>query len=67
MGFSLICTVMYLVEVRHCALFVDLDQTSKAKQVFTHPHTGEQIVLSFQKREGSTPTVMQQLDIMLKV
>lgn len=56
-----------VVKVRHGALFVDLDQTSKAKQVFTHPHTGEQIVLSFQKREGSTPTVTQKPDIMLEV
>lgn len=56
-----------VVKVRHGALFVDLDQTSKAKQVFTHPHTGEHIVLSFQKREGSTPTVTQKPDIMLEV
>ncbi|MEW4219984.1 restriction endonuclease-like protein [Rossellomorea marisflavi] len=56
-----------VVKVRHGALFVDLDQSSKAKQVFTHPHTGEQIVLSFQKREGSTPTVTQKPDIMLEV
>ncbi len=56
-----------VVAIRHGALFVDLDQTSNAKQVFTHPQTGEQIVLSFQKREGKVPTVMQKPDIMLEV
>jgi uncharacterized protein len=56
-----------VVAIRHGALFVDLDQTSNAKQVFTHPQTGERIVLSFQKREGKLPTVTQKPDIMLEV
>ncbi|MGM0751767.1 MAG: DUF2357 domain-containing protein [Bacillota bacterium] len=56
-----------VVAIRHGALFVDLDQTSNAKQVFTHPQTGERIVLSFQKREGKVPTVTQKPDIMLEV
>jgi uncharacterized protein len=56
-----------VVAIRHGALFVDLDQTSNAKQVFKHPQTGERIVLSFQKREGKVPTVTQKPDIMLEV
>jgi uncharacterized protein len=56
-----------VVVIRHGALFVDLDQTSNAKQMFTHPQTGERIVLSFQKREGKVPTVTQKPDIMLEV
>lgn len=56
-----------VVAIRHGALFVDLDQTSNAKQVFTHPQTGERIILSFQKREGKVPTVTQKPDIMLEV
>ncbi|WP_433747844.1 DUF2357 domain-containing protein [Falsibacillus pallidus] len=56
-----------VVVIRHGALFVDLDQTSNAKQVFKHPQTGERIVLSFQKREGKLPTVTQKPDIMLEV
>ena len=56
-----------VVAIRHGVLFVDLDQTSNAKQVFTHPQTGERIVLSFQKREGKVPTVTQKPDIMLEV
>ncbi len=56
-----------VVKIRHGSLFVDLDQTSNAKQVFRHPQTNERIILSFQKREGRLPTVVQKPDIMLEV
>ncbi|MBM7587642.1 putative component of viral defense system (DUF524 family) [Bacillus pakistanensis] len=56
-----------VVKIRHGSLFVDLDQTSNAKQIFVHPQTEEQIILSFQKREGRVPTVTQKPDIMLEI
>jgi hypothetical protein len=56
-----------IVKTRQGALFVDLDQTSNATQVFRHPQTHERITLSFQKNSGKLPTVAQKPDIMLEV
>ncbi|MBO8157853.1 MAG: DUF2357 domain-containing protein [Bacillaceae bacterium] len=55
-----------IVKVRRNGLFVDLDQTKKAKRVFKHPKTGERITLSFQKRLYP-PTSPQKPDIMLEI
>ncbi|RLQ93622.1 restriction endonuclease-like protein [Falsibacillus albus] len=56
-----------VVKISHGSLFVNLDQTAQAKQVFLHPETDERIILSFQKRDGQLPTVTQKPDIMLEV
>src|SRR5690606_19168494 len=56
-----------IVKVTSGHLFVNLDQTRDAKQVFRHPHTGEKITLSFQKNTGKLPTVTQKTDIMLEI
>ncbi|WP_249306115.1 restriction endonuclease-like protein [Lederbergia citrea] len=56
-----------IVKVTQGRLFVNLDQTREAKQVFRHQQTGEKITLSFQKSTGKLPTVKQKPDIMLEI
>ncbi|MBS4201309.1 restriction endonuclease-like protein [Bacillus sp. FJAT-49732] len=56
-----------IVKATYGRLFVNLDQTRDAKQVFIHQHTGERITLSFQKNAGRLPTVRQKPDIMLEI
>lgn len=56
-----------IVKVKYGSLFVHLDESASAKQVFQHPETGERIILSYQKREDRLPTVKQIPDIMLEI
>lgn len=56
-----------IVKVKRDGLFVDLDQSRSAKQVFRHPQTGEKIELYFQKLDKTLPTVSQKPDIMLSI
>jgi uncharacterized protein len=56
-----------IVKVKRDGLFVDLDQSRSAKQVFRHPQTGEKIELYFQKLDRTLPTVSQKPDIMLSI
>ncbi|MFH5780964.1 DUF2357 domain-containing protein [Heyndrickxia oleronia] len=56
-----------VVRTRQGALFLDLDESANARQVYRHPQTGEKIILSFQKRAGKLPTVPQKPDMMLEV
>src|SRR5690606_35535287 len=56
-----------IVKVTSGHLFVNLDQTPDAEQVFRHPQTGQKITLSFQKNTGKLPTVTQKPDIMLEI
>ncbi|GAB6890038.1 hypothetical protein JCM14450A_10440 [Geobacillus stearothermophilus] len=48
-------------------LFVHLDKTRSAKQVYEHPHTGERITLTYQLYEGRLPTVPQMPDTVLAI
>lgn len=56
-----------VIKVKYGSLFVNLDDTSSAKQVFRHPLTNERIVLSYQRRANHLPTVRQMPDIMLEI
>lgn len=56
-----------IIKVKYGSLFVYLDESASAKQVFHHPQTGEKIILSYQKKEDHLPTVKQIPDIMLEI
>ncbi|WAA10987.1 restriction endonuclease-like protein [Fervidibacillus albus] len=56
-----------VVNLKHGTLFVRLDETRNSRQVFLHPHTGERIVLSYQKSIFNLPTVSQRPDIFLEI
>ncbi|OQP20861.1 MULTISPECIES: restriction endonuclease-like protein [Geobacillus] len=56
-----------VIQVNRLGLFVHLDKTRSAKQVYEHPHTGERITLTYQLYEGRLPTVPQMPDTVLAI
>jgi uncharacterized protein len=56
-----------IVQVNREGLFVNLEANKMAKRIFKHPITNEEIILAYQKREGSLPTVTQIPDTMLSI
>lgn len=56
-----------VIKAKYGSLYVYLDESASAKQVFRHPQTGERIMLTYQKRENQLPTVKQIPDIMLEI
>ncbi|MBH0174251.1 DUF2357 domain-containing protein [Fictibacillus sp. 23RED33] len=56
-----------VVKVNREGLFVNLDGSNSAKRVYQHPHTGEKIVLQYQKEEKDLPTITQKPDTMLSI
>jgi len=56
-----------IVKVNRNGLFVILDANQTAKRVYQHPVTKEEIILTYQKYEGSLPTVAQKPDTMLSI
>lgn len=56
-----------IVQVRRDGLFVNLETNRQAQRVFRHPVTNEEIVLTYQKYEGSLPTIPQKPDTMLSI
>jgi uncharacterized protein len=56
-----------IVQVNREGLFVNLEANKMAKRKFRHPVTNEEIVLAYQKRENSLPTVSQIPDTMLTI
>ncbi|MDM5317194.1 restriction endonuclease-like protein [Fictibacillus sp. b24] len=56
-----------VVKVNREGLFVNLDGSNSAKRVYQHPHTGEKIILQYQKEEKHLPTITQKPDTMLSI
>ncbi|WP_144699630.1 restriction endonuclease-like protein [Fictibacillus phosphorivorans] len=56
-----------VVKVNREGLFVNLDGSNSAKRVYQHPHTGEKIILQYQKEERHLPTITQKPDTMLSI
>lgn len=56
-----------IVQVNRDGLFVNLEANRMAKRIFRHPVTNEEIILAYQKKEGSLPTVSQMPDTMLSI
>jgi uncharacterized protein len=56
-----------IVQVNRDGLFVNLEANKTAKRIFRHPVTNEEIILAYQKRESSLPTVSQIPDTMLSI
>jgi uncharacterized protein len=56
-----------VVKVNREGLFVNLDGSNSAKRVYSHPHTGEKIILQYQKEERQLPTITQKPDTMLSI
>jgi uncharacterized protein len=56
-----------IVQVNREGLFVNLEANKTARRIFRHPVTNEEIILAYQKREGSLPTVSQIPDTMLSI
>lgn len=56
-----------IVGVKRDGLFVNLETNRQAKRVFRHSVTKEEITLTYQKYEGSLPTIPQKPDTMLSI
>lgn len=56
-----------IVQVNREGLFVNLEANKTARRIFRHPVTNEEIILAYQKRETSLPTVSQIPDTMLSI
>ena len=56
-----------IIQVNRSGLFVNLEKNRSAKRVYEHPHTGEKIILTYQKYEGRLPTIPQIPDTMLSI
>jgi uncharacterized protein len=56
-----------IIQVNRDGLFVNLDTNQKAERKFEHPITKESITLTYQKFEGSLPTISQKPDTMLTI
>ncbi|MGX1983223.1 hypothetical protein EDD69_10958 [Thermolongibacillus altinsuensis] len=56
-----------IIQVNRTGLFVNLEKNRSATRVYEHPHTGEKIVLTYQKYEGKLPTIPQIPDTMLAI
>ncbi|MFG6494727.1 restriction endonuclease-like protein [Fictibacillus sp. UD] len=56
-----------VVKVNREGLFVNLDGSNSAKRVYQHHHTGEKIILQYQKEEKHLPTITQKPDTMLSI
>ncbi|WP_342605854.1 restriction endonuclease-like protein [Peribacillus sp. FSL E2-0159] len=56
-----------IVSVNRDGLFVNLEANQTAKRVFEHPVTKEKIELTYQKYEGTLPTIPQKPDSMLTI
>jgi uncharacterized protein len=56
-----------VVKVNREGLFVNLDSSNSAKRVYSHSHTGEKIILQYQKEERHLPTITQKPDTMLSI
>ncbi|MBH0166751.1 DUF2357 domain-containing protein [Fictibacillus sp. 7GRE50] len=56
-----------VVKVNREGLYVNLDGRNSAKRVYQHPHTGEKIILQYQKEERHLPTITQKPDTMLSI
>jgi len=56
-----------IVQVNRDGLFVNLKADQTATRKFRHPVTNEEIILAYQKKEKSLPTVSQIPDTMLSI
>ncbi|NLI69218.1 MAG: DUF2357 domain-containing protein [Bacilli bacterium] len=56
-----------IVKVKNDGLYVNLLADRRAKRVFRHPVTGEEIELIYQHKHGNLPTTSQIPDTMLKI
>jgi uncharacterized protein len=56
-----------VIKVNRDGLFVNLSANRQATRVFRHPVTKEKITLTYQKYEGSLPTIAQRPDTMLSI
>ncbi|WP_156291352.1 restriction endonuclease-like protein [Oceanobacillus salinisoli] len=56
-----------IVQVNREGLYVNLEANKTAKRIYQHPVTKEEIILTYQKREGKLPTVPQKPDTMLTI
>ncbi|WP_096154071.1 restriction endonuclease-like protein [Bacillus sp. FJAT-45066] len=56
-----------IIKVSRDRLYVNLESNNKAERVYKHPVTNEKITLTYQKREGNLPTVVQKPDTMLSI
>lgn len=56
-----------IVQVNRDGLFVNLKADQTATRKFKHPVTNEEIILAYQKKENSLPTVSQIPDTMLSI
>ncbi|WNF24846.1 restriction endonuclease-like protein [Mesobacillus jeotgali] len=56
-----------IVQVNREGLFINLEANKTARRIFKHPVTNEEIILAYQKRETSLPTVSQIPDTMLSI
>ncbi|KAB2331288.1 restriction endonuclease-like protein [Bacillus mesophilum] len=56
-----------IIQVNRDGLFVNLQTNRSATRRYRHPFTKEQIILTYQKKENSLPTIPQVPDTMLSI